>query len=388
MQTSRTSGTVTDSVSGRTAVNGHRTADQHVPTGIDVVDLFSGPGGLDLSAQDEGLRVHGIEYDPDTCATRRAAGLTTTQGSVRDYGPEDFPGASVLSGGPPCQTFTVTGNGVGRALLNRLRSRARSMAAREVLPPTPLDERSLLVLEPLRWVLAAKDAGHPYEAIVLEQVDQVLPMWETYVELLRAEGYKAACGVVRAEEYGAPQTRRRAVLLAVRKGFIGLPAATHRPWRRNLSEVERYLQPTVVMSDVLPHRGDFTVISNYGTGGDPKKRGRRHCGEPAATVTGKINRNRIVNPDGSEQDRLSPAEAGILQGFPADFPWSGRNPWQQIGNAVPVPLGRALFRSVLKSIENCPCGHEWINHRIAAPHPCKECACRGWFDRQTEEQNR
>lgn len=35
--------------------------------------------------------------------------------------------------------------------------------------------------------------------------------------------------------------------------------------------------------------------SNYGTGGDPKNRGERKVTEPAATVTGKIDRNRWVS---------------------------------------------------------------------------------------------
>ncbi len=26
----------------------------------------------------------------------------------------------------------------------------------------------------------------------------------------------------------------------------------------------------------------------------------------------------------------------------------------------------------------CACGHGWLAHRIAAPHPCKDCPCTGW----------
>ncbi|MFI0900594.1 DNA cytosine methyltransferase [Streptomyces sp. NPDC020983] len=318
-----------------------------------IIDLFAGPGGLDLAARQLGVPSIGIEYDPDACDTRRAAGLATVEGDVRAYGPADFPDADVLAGGPPCQTFTVAGSGAGRRALDTVLGLAKRRAAREDVAAELAgigDERTGLVLEPLRWALEAADAERPYRAIILEQVPQVpqvLPVWELYVDLLRAEGYKAACGVVRAEEYGAPQTRRRAVLLARRDGLVGMPARTHRPWGRTLSDAEYGLRPTVVMGDALPGRGGFTVISNYGTGGDPKKRGRRHNSEPAATVTGRINRNRLVADDGRELPRLTPAEAGALQGFPADYPWSGRDPWQQIGNAVPVPLGVACLTAAL-----------------------------------------
>jgi DNA (cytosine-5)-methyltransferase 1 len=89
---------------------------------------------------------------------------------------------------------------------------------------------------------------------------------------------------------------------------------------------------------VVSRSSAFEVISNYGTGGDPKARGRRQSEEPSATVTGKISRNRVVGPDGSELDRFSFSEAGRLQTFPTNYPWSGRDVGQQIGNAVPPRL--------------------------------------------------
>ena len=99
------------------------------------------------------------------------------------------------------------------------------------------------------------------------------------------------------------------------------------------------------MADALPHRPPFTVVSNYGTGGDPKARGRRSSNEPAFTVTGKISRFRLIDPDGRELPRFTHAEAGQLQGFPADYPWSGKDVSQQVGNAAPPPLATALLRA-------------------------------------------
>lgn len=311
------------------------------------IDLFAGPGGLDLAAQAEDIRTLGIELDPAACDTRRAAGLPTVEGDVTRHGPADFPEATVLAGGPPCQGFTVAGNGEGRALLERLRHAARAMGRRERIDLTEFDRRSGLVLQPLRWALEAERAGRPYRTVILEQVPEVLPMWQTYADVLGRLGYHTAVGVVRSEEHGDPQTRLRAALIASLDHPVALPAAVRQAYRSGADRAAAGpgLSPWKSMGDTLPHRGEFTVVSNYGTGGDPKKRGRRHSSEPSATVTSKINRNRVVAPDGTEQDRLTPGEAGQLQGFPARFPWSGRDPWQQIGNAVPVGLGRALVRA-------------------------------------------
>jgi DNA (cytosine-5)-methyltransferase 1 len=47
--------------------------------------------------------------------------------------------------------------------------------------------------------------------------------------------------------------------------------------------------------------------------------------------------------------RVSVTEAAILQGFPADHPWQGTKTkqYQQVGNAIPPPLARALADVVL-----------------------------------------
>jgi DNA (cytosine-5)-methyltransferase 1 len=316
---------------------------------VKIVDLFAGPGGLDVAAEKLGVATVGVEWDASACLTRRAAGLATVEGDVRRYGPSDFPEANVLAGGPPCQTFTVAGGGAGRRALDEVLHFVKRMVAREKQEEIEQDlsrledERTGLVLEPLRWALAAIDDenNNPYQAIILEQVPAVLPVWEAYAAALQDEGYSVDCDILRTEEYGVPQTRRRAVLIA-RWGDedVALPPPTHRPYRKDVPREagDRALEQWRTMADVLDRRSDFFVISNYGTGGDPKARGRRASWEPSATVTGKIFRNRVVSPQDVELERFSLSEAGCLQTFPANYPWSGRDVGQQIGNAVPPRL--------------------------------------------------
>jgi len=101
------------------------------------------------------------------------------------------------------------------------------------------------------------------------------------------------------------------------------------------------------MGVALRRKTNFTVVSNYGSGGDPRNRGQRHSNEPAATVTGKIMRNRLRLADGAEV-RLSHHEAGVLQTFPPDFPWRGSDIGQQIGNAIPPRLAVHVLAHALK----------------------------------------
>ncbi len=291
------------------------------PARASIVDLFAGPGGIDVAAKWLGVPAHGIEWDRNACLTRRAAGLGTTEGDVRDYRPDNFPDATILAGGPPCQTFTVAGTGAGRRALDHVLWLVKRMAAgediREVVAAMP-DERTGLVLEPLRWALEADRLGRPFKAIILEQVPAVLPVWDAVGKALEGIGYGVVHDVLRTEEFGVPQTRRRAILIARLKGRPELPRATHRRFRQGVPRTtgDVGLRPWETMEDALDRPGSFTVISNYGSGGDPKARGRRRSCEPAATVTGKIRRNRLIGPGRLPADRFTFAEAGRTADVP------------------------------------------------------------------------
>ncbi|WP_107091376.1 DNA cytosine methyltransferase [Streptomyces sp. SCSIO 75703] len=355
-----------------------------------MVDLFAGPGGLDLAAEILDVPSIGIEWDDDAVSTRQAAGLRTQHGDVRLFGPGDrrFADCNVLAGGPPCQTFSIAGSGTGRKALDLvtrfihrmhdwydrekagLRGETWEDIQREL--DELEDERTGLVLQPLRWVLEAMlrprhggDEPRPFDVIVLEQVPSVLQVWHEYEKVLRAVGYSTWARVFHTEQYGVPQTRRRAVLVA-RLGdrSAAEPAPTHQQYRKGVRPAELPLEgvraPWISMADALREvyghvaeatRRDlpFRVVSNYGSGGDPKARGRRDSNEPSATITGKWKRNRIVSTGTPEidLDRLRNEEAGVLQSFPYRYPWRGSDPAQQIGNAVPPWFGAHVLSAAL-----------------------------------------
>lgn len=362
-------------------------APEPTPKPTRIVDLFAGPGGLDVAAHWLRIPVDGVEWDANACATRRAAKISTKEGDVREYGPADFPNATVLTGGPPCQTYTVAGSGTGRRALDEVLALVKQMAAGESVDENLKgldDERTGLVLEPLRWALTAVKLGKPYDAIVLEQVPAVLPVWTAYKEALEAipdVGYKVTCGILHTEDFGVPQTRRRAILIARRDREPELPQSTHRRYRKGVprSEGETDRLPWETMGRALNRTRPFVVISNYGTGGDPKARGRRTSDEPSATVTGKVSRNRLVSPEGAELDRFSLPEAGRLQTFPIDYPWSGGDVSQQIGNAIPPRLAAHVLSAAL----DIPLADGFLDAMVDADWP----SSRNPADEATEQSD-
>jgi DNA (cytosine-5)-methyltransferase 1 len=314
---------------------------------------------LDVAADVLGVPSTGIEWDANACETRKRAGLKTLAQDVTKHGPACFPDANVLAGGPPCQTFSVAGNGVGREALDSVLNFTTRLAERKDRAEIDedlksMDVRTSLVLQPLRWVLDALDSPtlDAFDVVVLEQVETVLPVWEAFAEVFEKNGYTVDTGVLRTERFGVPQTRKRAILIACRGGRKAvLPAPTHHPYRKGTERQDSdfFFSKWVAMEDELTDlrsRGRFKVISNYGTGGDPKARGVRLSCEPSFTVTGKNSRNRVIMENG-EEVRFSNREAGLLQTFPEAYPWSGKEIAQQIGNAVPPRLGIHVLSAAL-----------------------------------------
>ncbi|MEF9904136.1 DNA cytosine methyltransferase [Streptomyces sp. P9-A2] len=377
-----------------------------------VLDLFAGPGGLDVAGHKLGIPSLGIEWDRSACLTRYAAGLDTLHADVSAVRRESFeslpPEINVLAGGPPCQTYSVAGKGAGRKALEEVKKFIERLMAGDSDEEIDKelknlsDPRTALVLEPLRYAIQATRSPNrgcrPYDVIVLEQVPAVEALWDRYAKVLQRIGlpdgtkYKVVVKVLDTETYGVPQTRSRAVLIARREGLgePSLPKATHRAYevkewnRRNGDTATPTAQPTLCEANVpeprrrpeedddlehwtsmgdaladpvgthLGRKTPFLVRSNYGSSGNPGRRGVRTDRQPATTVTGRISRFVVFEPVGDhhpdivwEGPRFSMNEAGMLQSFPPDYPWSGTAKAQQVGNAVPPLFGAHLLSAAL-----------------------------------------
>lgn len=286
-----------------------------------ILDLFAGPGGWD-----EGLRalnLHhntvGIEVDPDACATAEAAGHKRVQDDVQKFRPRKVVTEEVegLVASPPCQPFSENG-------------RRRGLA----------DPRGQLVHEPMRYV----DELRP-RWVAFEQVKGALPYWQQHVLTLRSWGYSAWAGVVDAADYGVPQHRLRALLVARRDGRqANLPPETHGRLR------------WASMADALGWQRD--VIVNTGLDwkkGQPRESAQKiPATRPAPTITTRSVGQWRVYTSPSEYRGLTEREAGLLQTFPAGYPWTGATQLAratQIGNAIPPRLATQVVAELIDAAE-------------------------------------
>lgn len=325
------------------------------------LDLFRGAGGWSVACQRLGVEDLGVEVMREANATAEAAGHRLAWADVWQppkwsRAERDYDG---LIASPPCQTFSTAGAGKGREALDRV---LRAIDAGQWLSLEHLrdlaedvgDERTALVLTPLHYAFQLRP-----EWIAFEQVPTVLPVWERMAEELRAMGYSTWTGNLQAEQYGVPQSRKRAFLIASRTRTVSPPEPTHsKYYPRNPGKLDPGVAKWVSMAEALGwgpgERGDWRFRVNA-----QAKATIRYLDEPAPTLTVGHSAAEMrweprsewkVAPDSV---RVTVQEAGVLQSFPADYPWQGAKTKQylQVGNAVPPLLAEAVLRQVVHESE-------------------------------------
>lgn len=326
-----------------------------------VLEGFAGPGGFSEAARM--LRLGdtvGIEINADACATAAAAGHPRVQSDIRALNPDDHTAVRGGAFGPPCPTYSDAGLQSGRsdyalvlagssmlgdsinAVIGSPQEDAYTATYEQVE-----DERSGLVLEALRFALRLPAV----KWLVFEQVPAVERIWWDFAAELACAGWES-CTVLalRADDFGAPTRRTRVFLLAARDhapSLVGLPFRGG--WRTG-----RFIEPHTIAPNLLTPFPLTTMAAALGwpagvrvnTRGERKTPGGNEfsADAPAPSLTGKARswyRTDLGKPDGY----LEACQAGLLQGFPADYPWAGSRSsrFQQAADSVPPLMGAAVL---------------------------------------------
>ena len=168
----------------------------------------------------------------------------------------------VLLGGPPCQGFSQM-----RRTEGRRDSKVVRFGGYNKLDQDPRNDLVLRFLE-----IAA--ALNP-KVIVIENVPQFLSHYhdgkrggiaQQVEEVLGELGYEVTCGILNAADYGVPQLRQRAVIIASRLGKITLPMPSH--GERELLQ-GRGIQPWVTVEEALADLPENPPLHDT-LGGDPE----------------------------------------------------------------------------------------------------------------------
>jgi DNA (cytosine-5)-methyltransferase 1 len=268
----------------------------------------------------------------------------------------------LLSGGVPCPPFSLAGKQLGEDDDRDLFPVMLEMA--EALDP------KAIMIENVRGLLQPPEKFEAYRSNILER--------------LRKLGY-AECwwDVLEAQNFGVPQLRPRAILVALKEEyaphFAGLPMGdpgnviTARSALHN-SMLERFdaLRETKFRDQAeearkrwLAPEGKIDVVAPTLVGGS-KKHGGADLGPTRAkqvwanmgvNAMGVADENPLDNP-GRHLLRwagpmLTVKQAARIQGFPSYWEFQGRKTaaYRQVGNAFPPPVAEAVGKAIMAALK-------------------------------------
>lgn len=346
------------------------------------VDLFSGAGGLSLGAEMAGVNIkYAVEYDTYAADTY-AYNHTNTPIFRQDIRLlSELPSflsdryeSKILMGGPPCQGFSLSN------LKTRNKENENNWLFKEFVRITKLWMPDWIVLENVSGILKTENGF----------------FWEQIVKEFEEIGYTVSFKLLCATDFGIPQKRQRVFLIGSLHGILYefpevkqdhsvvtvADAISDLPSLHNgdnfykleykscsISEYAKLLrgnstfstnnfvtkntQQTIERYRHIPQGGNWEnipkeLMMNY------KDYTRCHTGiyhrleaNKPSTVIGNYRKNMLIHP--WEDRGLSVREAARLQSFPDFFEFQGSIGFQQqqVGNAVPPLLAKAVFEKLL-----------------------------------------
>lgn len=365
------------------------------------LELFAGAGGLALGLKKAGFQTEAlIEYDRHSCQTLRhnlGASTAVIEADVRNISFKDFQnGIEVVTGGPPCQPFSIGGKAKGNYDQRNMFPYAVD-AIRQIQPVA-------FIFENVKGLLRASFSRY-FDYIILQLTYPEVSIkqgeiWESHLARLenyhingqyKGLKYNVLHRLLNAADFGVPQKRERVFIVGFREDLKAdwhFPMPTHSGkilnyhknvsgeyWLRHglsrdscflkesyLFEMDR-LKPWVTVRDAIfnlpdPRNGPTGVINHVFQPGAKAYTG--HTGsildEPSKTLKAGDHgvpggENMVMLDDGTLR-YYTVRESARIQTFPDsfEFPVSWTESMRQIGNAVPVDLAYIVANSIYKTL--------------------------------------
>ncbi len=316
---------------------------------LEVLDLFSGAGGFSIGFRDSGFKIK-VAVDNDRAAAKTYVGnfpeTLVIAEDIRRLRCRDFKAllgeeVPIIIGSPPCEPYTG-------ANPNRLK---------EPLDRLYKDPVGSLVLEFIRVVECLRPL-----AFVMENVPALAE--GELKDALRSEfsraGYDIYLNILRAEDFGTPSHRVRLFIsniklklekssrkITVEEALKGLPEPTHDPLIPN-HDPPQHLSKSKLKRAYRVRWGGSVITYEGAEGRRLPNLIRLHPYRLAPTVLGS---SRFLHP--FEDRLLTVREQARLMGFPDNHVFLGGKDQQynQVGEAVPPPLARAIAQYLLTNLE-------------------------------------
>lgn len=381
------------------------------------IELFAGAGGLGIGVGRAGFHHTAVveidRYCRDTIELNRSHQQTdlaswpmVTTADVRGFDYRPFADQiTLVSGGPPCQPFSLGGR-------HKAFADSRDMFGEAVRAVRELRPKAF-IFENVKGLTRDRFANY-LEYITLqmnypEVIRRQSEDWSDHLRRLEQHHtsgsqsglqYRVVREVLNAANYGVPQKRERVFFVGFRSDLgisWGFPQATHsldallfeqkkggnywerhsisggvnRLSTRSQARMNRLVEqptkkPWVTVRDALIDLPEPIQVGNHpdvanhflqpGARSYPGHTGS-HLDEPAKTLKAGVHgvpggENMLFNPVTGTVRYFSVRESARLQTFPDDFRFHGcwSETMRQLGNAVPVRLAEVVATSVERAL--------------------------------------
>lgn len=327
-----------------------------MPTGMrpTVVELFAGGGGMALGFERAGYdHVALAEFDTHAVATLRKnrPEWTVAKGDIRsiDFGIYRQLDIDVLTGGPPCQPYSIEGKGLGKEDLRDMLPDCVRIVS-EIRPKS-------FVFENVTGLLHSKHADHVADLL----------------RGFRQAGYATDIHRIQAADFGIAQTRSRVLIIGVRKdlatSFRMPPRFPER--RANLGDVLVDLMGANGWTGARewararreqPVTDKNGIVVAYGAHGSTvvTSRGKRRRNEAAAQIASGYDSTGLPPAAPTEAEASIPGflpsltlrMRAKLQDFDEEWEFCGgiQAAAKQIGNAVPPRMAHAIALALYATV--------------------------------------
>lgn len=324
-----------------------------------VLELFAGAGGLALGMERSGLKCIALnEMDKWACQTLRKnrPQWNVLEGDIQNFSFKEYRGnVDLVTGGFPCQAFSYAGKKLGLEDARGTLFYEFARAVQETMPPICI--------------------GENVKGLKSHQGGKTL---EGMISILDEIGYDVVSPqVLKAINYNVPQKRERLILVGVRKD---VSANYEYPLPSNIiynledalkkgslfktdvpkAKGSTYPESKKRFLDLIPPKGywrdlpvemqkEYMLKSFYLGGGKTGMARRIGWDEPCLTLTCSPAQKQTERCHPDETRPFTTREYARIQTFPDNWKFEGSisQIYKQIGNAVPVNLGKEIGYSVI-----------------------------------------
>ena len=295
------------------------------------IDLFAGIGGIRLAFEQNGANcVFSSEWDENAKKTYEANFHEKPFGDITKIEPDSIPDFDILTGGFPCQPFSMIGKREG---FNHKTQGTLFFHIAEILR---VKSPTSFLLENVPGLLT-HDNGRTF-SIIMETLDDL--------------GYDVKTSVLNSADFGLPQTRKRLYFVGFKKSLktnFAFPKGRGKivgigPFIEKDAEgpsISKRLQESYIFKKDDGHPEIVDENSNF----------------PVKTLCAsyhKIQRitGTFVRGGKTGLRLLTEKECKAIMGFPMDFkiPVSRTQMYHQFGNSVAIPVVAEIAKKMISTL--------------------------------------